>query len=152
MPSFKHYNRLWDQVTESSQRPWAVASEGATMGVIPCQINKQNAFAFQISTKLGRLVPSMKLFHHICFGRGKVYGFGVISNSIFQHFGHPTLHFCLYLYFKMVLEEILHIILFATKFSFIWHITRVRKVTKVKGQCPLTLLLTSAKNGFVNFF
>ena len=63
--------------------------------VIQCQINKQNAFAFQISTKLGRLVPSMKLLHHTYFGRVKVYGFGVIVHSIFQHFGHPAQHFWL---------------------------------------------------------
>ena len=31
--------------------------------VIPRQINRQNAFAFQISTKLCKLVPSMKLSH-----------------------------------------------------------------------------------------
>ena len=39
-----------------------------TRWVIPCQINKQNAFASQISTKLGGLVPSMKLFNHAYFG------------------------------------------------------------------------------------
>ncbi len=33
------------------------------MWVIPRQINRQNAFAFQISTKLCKLVPSMKLSH-----------------------------------------------------------------------------------------
>ena len=59
-------------------------------GVIPCQINKQNAFAFQIFTKLGGLVPSVKLLHHTYFGRLKVYGFGVIGYSIFQHFGDPA--------------------------------------------------------------
>ena len=56
--------------------------------VIPCQINKQNAFTFQISTKLGRLVPSGKLLNHTYFGCVKLYGFGVISHSFFQHFGH----------------------------------------------------------------
>ena len=56
--------------------------------VIPCQINKQNAFAFQISTKLGRLVPSGKLLNHTYFGCVQLYGFGVISHSFFQHFGH----------------------------------------------------------------
>ena len=56
--------------------------------VIPCQIKKQNAFAFQISTKRGRLVPSGKLLNHAYFGCVKLYGFGVISHSFFQHFGH----------------------------------------------------------------
>ena len=56
--------------------------------VIPCQINKQNAFAFQISTKLGRLVPSGKLLNHAYFGCVKLDGFGIISHSFFQHFGH----------------------------------------------------------------
>ena len=49
---------------------------------------QQNAFAFQISTKLGRLVPSGKLLNHVYFGCVKLYGFGVISHSFFQHFGH----------------------------------------------------------------
>ena len=64
-------------------------------GVIPCQINKQTAFAFQISTKHGRLVPSMKLLHHTYFGCVKVYGFGVIVHSILQHYGHPAPRFWL---------------------------------------------------------
>ena len=51
--------------------------------VIPCQINKQNAFASQISTKLGGLVPSMKLFNHAYFGHVKLYGFGNIGPTFF---------------------------------------------------------------------
>ena len=51
--------------------------------VIPCQINKQNVFASQISTKLGGLVPSMKLFNHAYFGRVKLYGFGNIGPTFF---------------------------------------------------------------------
>ena len=51
--------------------------------VIPCQINKQNAFASQISTKLGGLIPSMKLFNHAYFGRVKLYGFGNIGPTFF---------------------------------------------------------------------
>ena len=62
----------------------------SSVGVIPCQINKQNAFAFQISTKLGRLVPSGKLLNHFYFGCVKLYGFGIISHSFFQHFGPCT--------------------------------------------------------------
>ena len=53
------------------------------MRVIPCQINKQNAFASQISTKLGGLVPSMKLFNHAYFGHVKLYGFGNIGPTFF---------------------------------------------------------------------
>ena len=51
--------------------------------VIPCQINKQNVIASQISTKLGGLVPSMKLFNHAYFGRVKLYGFGNIGPTFF---------------------------------------------------------------------
>ena len=58
--------------------------------VIPCQINKQNAFASQISTKLGGLVPSMKLFSHAYFGCVKLYGFGNIGPTIFQLFWYPA--------------------------------------------------------------
>ena len=42
-----------------------------------------NAFASQISTKLGGLVPSMKLFNHAYCGRVKLYGFGNIGPTIF---------------------------------------------------------------------
>ena len=42
-----------------------------------------NAFASQISTKLGGLVPSMKLFNHAYSGRVKLYGFGNIGPTIF---------------------------------------------------------------------
>ena len=65
------------------------------MWVIPCQINKQNAFASQISTKLGGLVPSMKLFNHAYFRCVKLYGFGNIGPTIFQLFGYPAPQFWL---------------------------------------------------------
>ena len=59
--------------------------------VIPCQINKLNALMFQISLKLGRLIPGVKPLNHMYFGCIKLYGFGIISLICVYHFGHLAL-------------------------------------------------------------
>jgi len=69
--------------------------------VILCQINKQNAFVYQISTKLGRLVPSVKLLSHTYFGCVKLYGFGVISYYIFSAFWLPCTTFLTVTFLKI---------------------------------------------------
>ena len=75
---------MWPvRIAQNHQVTLLISKVNTTNWVIPCQINKQNVFASQISTKLGGLVPSMKLFNHAYFGRVKLYGFGNIGPTFF---------------------------------------------------------------------